>query len=400
MLTRFIAFTLAAITVTSCFATEVAWDEQEVPAAPAFAPSIAERTLLVLVPPAPAFDPSEAVVVPPAPAFDPLAASSLPPAVDDSEYDVRRAVWDDIDELANQRQRKAIAENVPENQLEAVRDALELTRQLKHSPTKITPKTRKFLKRLASPIANNADIALAGENNPLASPILRKAKVSRRTIMDLKEAGIVATTQSMRKSVAQTMDEFSLFLNLVNSQLAQKAFEATNLQRFSGKTRGQVALQLQTLRQNGTRGIFKPYLNWLRELGASAVSRSDLNAYFLQNMQHMFECVVREGINFYYNPADIDWTLTDLLGRTNAERMRSGFNPLYINKKGRTRFYDWHHLAQDQRLGSIIVMIPHSVHKKPEIHPFNDEGSQIDRRDFGALKLLVNRDISVGSASV
>lgn len=376
MLTRFMAFTLAAVTSTYCFATEVAWDEQEIPPAPASAPNTYTSPL-------------RAFVVPDMPVI------ANAPVVDDSGYDVQRAaVWNEIDALTNQRQQRAIAENVPENQLGAVRDALELTRQLKNSPTKITPKTRKFLKRVASPIADDASLALSGENNPLTSPVLRKAKVSRLTIIALKDAGVVSTTQCMRKTVAQTMEEFSLFLDLVNRQMAQKVFEETNLQKFSGKTRGQIAAEIHALRQNGTRGIFKPYLNWLRELGASAVSRSDLNAYFLQNMQHMFECVVKDGINFYYNPADIDWSLTDLSGRTNAVRMRSGFNPLYINKKGRLRFYDWHHLAQDQRLGSIIVMIPHSIHKKPEIHPFNDESSQVDRRDFGALKLLVNRDIA------
>jgi hypothetical protein len=212
---------------------------------------------------------------------------------------------------------------------------------------------------------------------------------------------VFASRVDLMRTREQTHRDIDAYVRALQMERAREIQEAKEQERIAGMTRSAARLHLQTLREGGTERVFTNFTQWLESQEPSELSRSEINQYFIANMAFLFTEITIEGVRFFYNPMDIDTNLSDSRSRSNPERLLQGLNAVYeawdeqgkMTQKQRT--FDWHHIAQEQLpFGSIVVCIPQEIHHNPLLHPFNEEGSQIDRHLFSILKREANAHIA------
>jgi len=239
----------------------------------------------------------------------------------------------------------------------------------------------------------------------LISPLARSCGVNGRTLRKFKEIDAAAsgikkrlfTSQDCTKNRKIAHDKQQTYDRAQTIAQARFQRQQQDIAQLAGTTRSSARWEKKCLRLGGTAQAFNIYFEWRKQPAVQDPTRNAMSTFFIENMALFFEKSSIDGVDFYYNTSDINPQLQDDHNpqRSNFERLQQQLNPVYIDEQGELKIFEWHHFTQEQQsLGSIVVLIPQEIHENPFMHPFNGEGSQINRKTFNLLKRQANSQIS------
>lgn len=245
--------------------------------------------------------------------------------------------------------------------------------------------------------------ALKGKKVVIPTPVARKT-LSRLEVAHLIKWDLARPREMMTAQKQEEEKKIQTYDNYLFQMKCNLENETKELQAMVGKSRAQYQKHLQESRVNLTENIVRNFAQFIKEAtqkhGHGESLRLAMHQKFCTDLTHMlFHVPIRaEGIelNFYVNPADIDFNLKDAKGRTNRTRMLNGLNPIAPDENSKLVSFDYHHITQSQENFAPIMCLPPHLHTE-ELHPFNGYGThmdEVDRSYFNIIKRIANHYIA------
>lgn len=305
-----------------------------------------------------------------------------------------------VQNLFTKKQKQGLAQ-LPENVQAKVLTLAQESYDLKNDRSKVSNAWN--ISTIEPGVPSTPTKALQGKRVVIPTPIARKT-LSRFEVAHLIEWDLARPRELMASHKQEAETKIKNYENYIFQMQCNLENEIKDMEEMGGKSRAQYQQHLQESRTHLTTHIVSEFAKFIEEAtrlhGHGESLRIAMHRKFYTDLTHkLFHVPIKaEGIelNFYVNPADIDFDLTDKQGRTNRNRMLEGLNPVAPNDKGVLVSFDYHHITQSQENFAPILCLPPHLHTEA-LHPFNGYGNHmdaVDRSYFNTIKRLVNKFIA------